>query len=386
MKMKRLILIVGGLVLLAAVLCVGGSLLSRVRGGMATPTSTPSGDEPSVVTVTVRARGEVVPAAWADLSFGASGQVGEWLVREGELVEAGDPLGRLDTTTLELALAEAQATQETAELKLSQAQTDHERQLTGAQLALQTAEARLAQARARYPTLTAAEVRLQAAIEAEGRAQEEYDKALNRSWEPDVVREGYRLALEQASDARQLAQADYDAATAEQRASSQELIVLEDEVQRAQLELERLQAGVDPLLAREVESARLRVTRAQTDLDAATLVAPFDGTVVALRLKPQDWAGAGTPALTLADLSTLRVETTDLDEWSAAKIRVGSEARIVFNAFDDKTLTGHVTVLDLRGETLPAGDVVYRAIIELDAPDPDIRWGMTVRVSIPIEE
>lgn len=385
MKMKRLVLIVGGLVLLAAILCVGGSLLSRVRGGLAAATSTPSDDEAEVVTITVRARGEVVPATWADLSFAASGQVGEWLVQEGEWVETGAPLGRLDTTTLELALAEAQAALETAELKLAQAQTDLDRQLTEAQLALQTAEARLAQARARYPALTAAQVRLQAAIEAEARAQEEYDKALNRSWEPDTVREGYRLALEQATDARQLAQAEYDAAIAEQRASSQELIVLEGEVQRAQLELERLQAGVDPLLAREVESARLRVTRAQADLDAATLVAPFGGTVVALHLKPQDWAGAGTPALTLADLSTLQIETTDLDEWSAAKIHVGSEASIVFNAFDDKTLTGHVTALDLRGETLPAGDVVYRAVIELDAPDPDIRWGMTVRVSIPIE-
>ena len=85
------------------------------------------------------------------------------------------------------------------------------------------------------------------------------------------------------------------------------------------------------------------------------------------------------------DLSKLHMETTDLDEWGAAQIEAGSPATLVFNAFDDKMLTGHVTEIDLRGERLPAGDVVYRAVIELDAPDPDLRWGMTARINFPLE-
>jgi HlyD family secretion protein len=385
MKLKHLLLIIGGLVLLAVILCVGGALVTGAFGGKPTPSPAAEDEADVPVEVSIRARGEVVPAVWADLSFDTTGQVVEWFVEEGDTVEAGAPLGQLDTESLEMALQEAQMALETAELKLTQAQTDHERQLADAQLTLETAEARLAQAQARYPSLAAAGVRLQAAIEAEDRAWEEYDKAIHRPWDPDTVTESYRLAYESAVDARELAQAEYDSIVAEQRASSQELIVLEDEVQRAHLALAKLEEGVDPLLTQDVESAKLRVTQAQADLEAATLVAPFGGTVVTLHLKPYDVAQPGAPAVTLVDLSTLRVETTDLDEWAAAQVSVGGEATIVFTAFDDKTLTGHVTEIALRGEELPAGDVVYRAIIELDAPDPDLRWGMTVRITIPIE-
>ena len=385
MKLKHLLMIIGGLVLLAVILCVGGAVVTGAFGGQSTPSPAAEDEADVPVEVSIRARGEVVPAVWADLSFDTTGQVAEWFVEEGDVVETGAPLGQLDTESLEMALQEAQMALETAELKLTQAQKDNARQLAEAQLTLETAEARLTQAQARYPSLAAAAVRLQAAIEAEERAWEEYDKAIHRPWDPDTVTESYRLSYEAAVDARELAQAEYDSIVAEQRASSQELIILEGEVQKARLALAKLEEGVDPLLARDLESAKLRVKQAQADLEAATLVAPFGGTVVTLHLKPYDVAQPGTPAVTLVDLSTLRVETTDLDEWAAAQVPVGGEATIVFTAFDDKTLTGHVTEIALRGEELPAGDVVYRAVIELDAPDPDLRWGMTVRITIPIE-
>jgi multidrug resistance efflux pump len=385
MKLKHLLLIIGGLVLLAVILCVGGALITGAFGGQSTPMPTTEDETDVPVAVSIRARGEVVPAVWADLSFDTTGQVAEWFVEEGDTVEAGAPLGQLDTESLEMALQEARVALESAELKLTRAQVDLERQLAEAQLTLEIAEARLTQAQARYPSLTAAGVRLQAATEAEDRAWEEYDKAIHRPWDPDEVTESYRLTYEAAVDERELAQAEYDSIVSEQRASSQELVALEGEVQKAHLTLEKLEDGVDPLLAQDVKSAKLRVTQAQADLDAATLVAPFGGTVVTLHLKPYDVAQPGTPAITLVDLSTLRVETTDLDEWAAAQVPVGGEATIVFTAFDDKTLTGHVTEIALRGEELPAGDVVYRAVIELDAPDPDLWWGMTVRITIPIE-
>jgi len=383
MKLKRLILVIGGMVLLAALLWVGGGLVSRIGGQNGTPT--PEAEE-APVEVAVRARGKVVPTLWADLSFGTTGSVMEWFVREGESVEAGAPLGRLDSAALELTLEEAQAALTSAELKLAQAEKAHEHQLAEAVLALQTAEDRLAQARARFPDLTAAEVALQQAIQTEADAAYEYEKAQNRPWEWrfEEVQKTYTKTWQDAKDNLAIAQAEYDAATAEQYASSKELAVLEADVQRAQLELERLEEGGDPLLVQAIADAHLQVARAQHELEAATIAAPFDSAVVALHMQPHDWANAGVPAVTLGDLSTLRIETTDLDEWSAAQIHVGSEASIVFNAFDDKTLTGHVTELALRGETQPAGDVIYRAIIELDESDPDLRWGMSVRISVHI--
>jgi len=385
MKLRRLILIIGGLVLVAVLLFVGTGWLSRSsdRAGIPTPQR-----EEAPAAVGVRARGEVVPVKWAELSFSTAGSIAEWLVAEGDIVETGTPLGQLDAGPLELALQEAQAGLKTAELELTQAQIEHQRQLAEAELALQIAEDRLAQARARFPSLTAAEVTLQQAIQTEADEAYEYEKAVNRPWEWrfEEVQKAYTKAWQDAKDGLAVAQAEYDAAVAEQYASSQELAILDAEVQRARLELERIQGGEDPLLARQVEQARLQVVRAQAELETATLTAPFDGTVVTLQLQPDDWAQPGIPAITLADLSTLWIETTDLDEWGAAQIGVGSEAEIAFNAFDDKTLIGHIAEIALRGERLPAGDVVYRAVVELDAPDPDLRWGMTVRITFPIEK
>ena len=54
------------------------------------------------------ASGEVMPGQWANLSFPIAGQVVEIPVSEGETVDAGTVLARLDTAQLEDALAAAE--------------------------------------------------------------------------------------------------------------------------------------------------------------------------------------------------------------------------------------------------------------------------------------
>lgn len=388
MKPKKLILIIGGIVVAAIVLCVAGSLLApkMVGGNMAALLTPTPGGTPTELSV--RARGELVPARWADLAFELSGQVTEWFVAEGDTVKAGEPLGRLATAQLEQALTQAQLSQRIAEERLAQAQADHERQLREAELAVQSAEARLAQARARYPGLTQAEINLNRAKTEEAEAEKAVVEAQKTAeWQLDFAREAYYDRLQKAREERQIAEAALKSARGEQSASSQELHILEGEVERAKLELAKLQQGVDPTLQQEVERARLQTAQAQADLDAATLRAPFAGTVIQLHLKALDWAQPGAPAVTFADLSTLQVETTDLDEWGMARIQVGDEARIVVTAFDDKTLTGHIAGIALRGQQAGgSNDMTYKTIITLDQPDPDLRWGMTVRITIPLEQ
>lgn len=384
MKPKKTLLIVGAVIVVAVLLCVASSFLPRDLSFGATPQ--PDADSTEIPTLAVRARGKVVPTTWAALSFDNGGSLIEWLVAEGDVVQAGDVLGRLDSSSLDLALLQAQLDLESAELRLTQAEIDHAQQLKESELALQGAEARHAQSRSRYPSLTAAEVRLQAAIEAEAYAQDEYNKSLDRDWEPDIMRESYYNGLQQAIDARQIAQADYDAARGERAASSQELVILDGDVASAQLTLEKTQQGVDATLRQDVERAKLQVARAEADLAAATLIAPFSGTVVSLHARPHDWVQPGMETLTLADLSTLQVETTDLDEWGIARIDVGDAVEVTFSAFDNKTLSGHVSKIALRGDSLSGGDIVYQTLITLDAPDAELLWGMSVRVNIPVED
>lgn len=227
-----------------------------------------------------------------------------------------------------------------AEQQQAQAEEKRPQRIAEAEIALANAEARLAQARSRVPDLTAAEVQLKRAREAEAYAQDEYNKSLDRDWERVEDRERYEDMVAQAIDDRRIAEADYAAAAREQGAGWQEIQILENEVAAAQLALEQARAPVDAQLAQEIERAHVQLARAEAQLEAATLIAPFDGVVTSLHLKTGDWAQAGAPAITLADLTQLQIETTDLDEWGAAHIHTGDPAEVTFTAFDDKTLNG----------------------------------------------
>lgn len=392
MKLKRLVLIIGGLVLLAVILCVGGSVVSRIAGeALVTPTPE---EEGTPAEITVRARGEVVPAVWAELSFGTAGSVAEWFVKEGDFVEAGTPLGRLDTTELERAVAQAEFNLREAQLSLEQMQqAADEYEILQAQHAIDQAAAALEVAQLNLSTVLSSTLLNEAMEDAQKAFDDKrlrYEDTLadyesgeiQDYWFVDEARKAYDEALRGLVRLQQQADANLGSAR-------NEIDQARRDCQEAQEHLEQLLGGADPL---ELETAQLRVEAAQLSLEdalgkleQATLIAPSDGTVVTLHLQPHDQAGAGVLAVTLADLSSLRIETTDLDEWGAAQVKVGSEAEIVFNAFEDKSLTGRVVEIGLRGETLPAGDVVYRVIIELDEPDAELRWGMTVRITIPIE-
>ncbi len=384
MKPKKLLLIVGGIILVAALLCLASTQLSRLMPEDAFPTPT----EAPPVELSVRARGVVVPEQWAELAFEAAAPLVTWEVEEGERVVAGQELGRLEESAARLALQQAQLELEAAQLRLDQATRDHAYQLQEAELSLQQAEARLSQSRSRYPSVVSAQVDLERAEKALTDAHEAYRRADETPgmFQVDGVRDHYQEQIDRAEQDLTLAQARMRSARGEQAATSRDLDVLDAEVVRAQLTLERVQEGVDPALAQEVERAELRVAQAERDLEARILRAPFAGTVVQLHLRPQAWAQPGVPALTLADLDTLCIETTDLDEWGAARIGVGSRAEITVSALDEHRIGGRVAELGLRGENLPGGDVAYATTIALDEQDPALRWGMSVRISLPIEE
>ncbi len=385
MKPKKLIFIIIGVVVVAAILCAASGQIGKLAQANL-PQVTPTAE--STVEASVRARGEVKPGMWAELAFNTSGRLVAWEVAEGATVAPGQVLGRLDSAQAELALKQAQGDLAAAQSRLTQAETNLTYQIQEAELALQQAEARLAQSKARYPSAAQAEVTLARAEKALVDANEAYRQNSEYPGMFDFpgVRDHYQEKIDLAQQDLTVARAAYASARGEQTATGRELDVLEGEVTRAQLALEKAKQGVDPALALDVAQAQLRVEKAQADHAALTLIAPFGGTIVALNLKAEDWAQAGVAALTLADLSSLRVETTDLDEWGMTHIAVGDPARITFTAFDDKTLDGQVSAIALRGEPLPGGDIAYRVVITLDQPDPDLRWGMTVRVTIPLGE
>jgi multidrug resistance efflux pump len=395
MKMRQLFLIIGGLVLLAILVCVGTAVIPGLikPDDSATPAASEEEDIPSGITI--RARGEVVPGTWADLSFNATGPVAEWMVEEGDIVEAGDVLGRLDTEGLERAVVRAENDLRQAELRLEQLQEPaDETEIAAAEVAVEDAEAAYAESLKNLSLTENSEAvgdEVRAARAARDDAYRVYQELQAKFDANEPWIEQHHV--DRAHDAYGDAEGAYQRAV-----QNSELRLLEARnavaqaqrtLEQAQRDLEELQEGPDALDVQsaelEIDAAQLALEEAEAALEDAALVAPFSGTVIELHLKEEDWTQPGSPALTLADLKTLHVETTDLDEWGAAQVDIGGEAEIVFTAFDDKTLSGTITEVALRGEKLPAGDVVYRVTIELDEPDSELRWGMTVRITVPLE-
>jgi multidrug resistance efflux pump len=130
----------------------------------------------------------------------------------------------------------------------------------------------------------------------------------------------------------------------------------------------------------KLRQAETALAQAQTSLARSNLVAALDGIVTNIASRAGEMATAGVPVLTVADLSQLRVETTDLDEWGAARVKIGQVTKVMVSALTGKSLTGKVVNIASQYNTLSNGTSAYLVTIALDQQDPDVRWGMTVKV------
>jgi HlyD family secretion protein len=105
--------------------------------------------ERDAIAATVSATGSIAPEAEVTLTFELGGKVEEILVEKGQMVQTGDPLAKLETTSLELQVAQAQATLALNEAKLQQTMKEASAEDIAA------AEAELASAKANYEEVKA---------------------------------------------------------------------------------------------------------------------------------------------------------------------------------------------------------------------------------------
>lgn len=137
-----------------------------------------------------------------------------------------------------------------------------------------------------------------------------------------------------------------------------------------------------------LESAQADLDRAQALLDSAraaleaqsALIAPLDATVVAVDTVPGETVVPGRVVVTLGDLSTFQIETTDLSELDVTRVQIGQAAKVFIEALNVE-LEGKVADIALVSSTL-GGDVVFTVTIELKEQPQGLRWGMSADVTI----
>jgi HlyD family secretion protein len=371
--MRRIVLLFGLVLAVTAVILSAYRAYLYAQEDAAAPAVAPvtvpvsRGD----VLQTVTAPGQLVGIQERMLGVDVDGRLVQLSVRPGSLVEEGDVIARLDPAPYETAL-------NVAKIRLAQAEAGYKQQLQEAELAVEAGQAEVESTKAQIPSLSVAEINLQAARDAESRAAYEYQKAQDREWEPPEVVEAYRLEWVAAQRAVSVAEAEYNAIRSQQWAVSQQANALSKNVTQNDLSVQYLaENGVDPLL-------KLAVDQAQADLAQTIIKAPSDGVVVDVLALPGEQLAAGSNLLLLTDPALGEVRVTAIEE-DLSRIVIGQAAEIYFDARPDAVVRGQVDRIvpqRVSGEARP----LYHVYLKLSNALPEgVFPGMTADASLLID-
>lgn len=364
-----------------------------------------------------------------------SGRVAEILTREGEAVEAGQVLVRLDESLLQSQRAEALAAVEAAralrdeeingprpeelaqaEARLAAAQAE----LDGSRLSMEQAQESVENPREIYTQFASVNAQVQAAAEEVELADAKVDEAT--FWIEALPRDDDRIDVDQ--NELQLRQHREATAQAELEAAKAKLAGLEWQAgllaqmtelplglmaqmhqaearyEMAQATLQSANAEVDTLEAgptgaeRDLLDAQVRLAESQLMLvdaliDQLALAAPFDGVVTSRATQVGETALPNVPLMTVADLEDLQL-VVYIPEDQIGRVQPGQTVEIRVDAYPLRAFEGEVQSIAREAEFTPRNvqteeervNLVFA--VEIDIPNPEglLKPGMPADATI----
>ncbi len=369
-KKKIIIGAVAAVVLLAVV--IGGVLATRK-------------DVPEVTTVkiemrpelrsTVTSSGEVRPIQFMNLTSEVQGRIEDIMVKEGDKVEKGQPLVRLDPNQLESSTDAQLASFQAAQTQIASAENQRaqaNQQLNVAQIAVESARQGVVTAQTEVD-------RAQVELNAANRELKRVETLLESGV---VARQEFDTAQDRVSNA------EVSVKTSKERLESQRIAVRDASARVKQQEVVIRDAANAIARANDnvnQQSAILRGQRSQ--LEKTLQVAPISGIVAEIPSKVGTFAVASlssTALMTIADMSTVNIEVK-VDETEIDKVAVGQKAKIKVDALGEQEIEGEVrqkTPLAL-GKSATTGGLStqinvqeakeFRVVIELTNLSEEIR-------------
>lgn len=347
----------------------------------------------------VSAEGKVVPLQYVYLSFRSAGTIKEVFVRQGDRVEANQLIAILmGSEDLEAAIKAAQLELTYAEQDLKGLYENIELRRVQAQMDVLDAKDNVKEAEKLVNALnsTPSQEQINAAESAVVLAEKELDiakKGLDRlSKEPEHSprRAAAQLAV-YAAERQYLRAVQYlnalKSEPSEQDVDRSEvnLALSEALLAEAKEKYEMLKQGPDPddveLANKRVENAKAQLKAVQTRLVDLELRAPFNGEIISQDLKIGEVVNPSIPQVVLADLSSWKIETTDLTEKDVVLLSPGMQAEITLNALPERKFNGFVRHIGQLGVE-SRGTINYVVVIEFDDEDAPVRWEMTAYVDI----
>ncbi len=412
--MKAWKLILGPLIVLIMTV-TGCNSASNQTGSQFQQTEVIRGD----LTTNIRGSGKITLATDAKLSFGSSGKLVLLNLKEGDKVTSGQVLAKIDTSALEVALAQAKVAQSQTQVTLAQSK-----------LALDQANVTKIQAES---ALTTAQFNLDR-IQAVGDIKDKIMKLQMLIAAAEVNRkqasatgdtEGFKYLntylLEQNAELNKrnaelqtlLGNAEYSGVTSYEimvydpiakkyslGGQTYDRLVVEDirvktlAVEAAQKAVE--QAGNGIIMAQKtIDQANDGIALAQKNIDYiqkqindSTITAPFAGTIATLYYKQGDIipSPAVTPQTIIYLVDTDHLEVSaNIDELDSPAIQVDQDAIININALTGTTLEGKVSAIATmpNAQAAASGTTVYVVKVAFDVPQGlAVKTGMNASVNI----
>lgn len=151
---------------------------------------------------------------------------------------------------------------------------------------------------------------------------------------------------------------------------------------QAEDDLSYIEAGYDiELLQIKVDNAQVALDDALEQVEAATIIAPFDGMVAAVNVSVGDEVTATKEIIHLVNTGVVEVDAA-VDEYDVATVEVGQMAMITTDAVPDARLRGQVTAISPIS-TSQSGVVSYGLAIAVQgAGRAKVKEGMNVTITI----
>ncbi|GAB4237124.1 MAG: efflux RND transporter periplasmic adaptor subunit [Acidobacteriota bacterium] len=347
----------------------------------------------------------------AELGFKIPGKIAELHVDEGDPVEAGQLVARLDDRELRAALDEVSAQLQVvqSQMKELRALLHYQEENLAALLRQRDAEieraaAVLAQLEegSRPQEIAAARAAVQAAEAEFARAEADWNRAQELVRNEDISRAQFdQFAARYRQAQAALEEARQRLSLVEEGPRSQEIEAARAAVAQARAgraaaeagrwEIERNRTALQTLQAQE-ESLAARRRQLEARLADTELYAPFSGVVLVKSAEVGEIVAAGTPVFTIGDLANPWVRAY-VPETVIGRVRLGGPARISADSFPGRVFSGRISFIASEAEFTPKQiesreervKMVYRIKIDVPNPTGELKLNMPVDVEIPLQ-
>ena len=343
-----------------------------------------------------------------DIAFKTSGRLIERAVNEGDHVQKGMVIARLDREQLLRQHETAQAALATAQAVVSESQSALKWQQATMQADLQLKNADLSAAQSQLLQLKngARPQELQQANAAVAAAQSQFDQA-KKDWEraqtlykdDDISTAQYdTFHTRFESTGAALKQAKEQAGLVQAGPRSEMIESASAQVERARAGLKIGEANSIETTRREqdivarrsdVERARAQLALVDTQLADTIAVSPIDGMVLVKAADVGEVLAPGTSVVTVGDLDHpwLRAYVRERD---LGRVKVGSQVHVTTDSFPGKVYDGRVSFISSEAEFTPKQiqtseervKLVYRVKIEIDNPHHELKSNMPADAQI----